>query len=769
MRDTSYRDSIAEKINPYSLIKPALYKKRNAEKSWEYRKYKEINDNFICISKDGTLGEIYKIGGLLIGLPSMEGKEILNETVDENGDKLVKPTDSDNSFWKRTPIPEEFKSLEDNYRADLADSGTQKETKDIRNAYKKDRLLLMNKHKSFVAQEFGKRKNGIFIKIDEEYFYLTGSAYMFFNYYYLTDSLIYPLFRTTSAYTWMHWEACKADNDVFGELRFKSRRVAWTSEAASEALNEMTLTKYGNIPIVSERKDLAEELFQTKIVDAFKYYPTYFKPVVKDPNELVKTKLEITHDTPKKETSKIKTYPTKLTAYDSTRVNVFAINDEVFKLEDVDFSAFRARHKRCYNKSKTGKPKGKFGSTTGDKKVNTETANHEWTNSDPLKRNKTGSTSTGLIALFVDACFTWAEYAFFDKWGYPIVHDPKEPIENEIGEIVDYGAITKWNIDEADAKKMKKSELNSFYRNDPRTIEHALRHEGGINNDFDIDNLNAHNEYLDKIPEEDLVDIIYQGNLEWKGEPFDSDVMWVPNPKGKFKTTWIPEKDQQNKFSKKLFHGARINMPDNSDIGALGVDSYDIIGKATDGGSDGAIVGYTKFNMTGAPSNSFFLIYKHRPEKRDDFYEDVIKCCRFFGMFALIESNKSRLLEFMYDNNHTGWSLRRQDKKWKDLKEYEKKWGGIPSSTEVIEDQTSGLKDYIVDHIGHNLDNDCKVMFKELINEWIRLKPDKRKEFDLGVASGMAKMGAQYRVKQRKTVEGLANANTGASWQMFQA
>jgi len=759
MRDTSYRGSIATKINPFELMDKKLYHKKNKEGSWQYKKYEDIDPNFICISKDGSLGEIYKVGELLIGIPSHKGKEIVNEDVHP-----------DNSFWRRTETPEEFLDLEEKYSADLSDAGSQTEIKSIRNNYKSKRKTLLNKYSKFIAKEFEKRNNGFFIKIDNEIMYMTGSNYMFLNYYYLTDSDMYPLFRTTSVYTWWHWEAVKADDDVFGEIRFKSRRVAWTSEASSEALNFMSKTKYANIPIVSERKELALELFQSKIVDSFKYYPTFFKPVLSDPNDLPKTKIEIKHDTPKRETSRIKTYPTKLTAYDSTRVKPFAINDEIFKLEDVDFSQFRARHKRCYNQSKDTKPKGKFGSTTGDKKINSLSAKYEWENSDPRKRDKTGSTATGLVALFVDNCLTWGEEAMFDKWGFPIYHDPIEPVENEIGKIVEYGAITKWNIEEENAKKMKKSELNSFYRNVPRTIEHALRQEGGVHNDFDADNLNNHIEFLDKIPEQELSHIVMTGNLSWSGKKFESNVIWNPNPKGRIKTTWIPPKDMQNKFSKKNFHGKQMNMPNNADVGCFGVDSYDIIGNAGDGkGSDGTVVGFSKFNMVGAPSNSFFLTYRDRPEKRDDFYEDVIKICRFFGMYALIESNKPRLLEFMYDNGYTGYSLRRQDKAWSKLTESEKKWGGIPSSSEVVADQASLIKDYIVDHVGINLETDCKCYIKELIQEWIVFNLSKRKEFDLGVASGLAKMGAQYRVKKRKDAPDFINQSGSLSFSSFSA
>lgn len=761
IRDRSYRDSIAEKINPFSLMDRSVYVQRNRDRSWEYTKYKDIDPNFMCISKDGTLGEIYKVGGLYIGLPSSEGKEILNS---EKSDDM--------SFWARTEEPDEFLDLEENYRSSLADATSQNEKNVIRLQYKEDRIRLLKKYEKFIDQEYDRRKNGLFVKIDDEVIYITGSNYMFLNYYYLTDSNMYPLFRTTAVHTWWHWEACKVDDDIFGEIRFKSRRVAWTSEAASEALNCMTLTKYANIPIVSERSTLAQELFQSKIVDPFKYYPTYFKPVVNDPNDLPKTKIEITHDTPKKETSRIKTYPTKMTSYDSTRVVWFAINDEVFKFEEVDFSEFRARHKRCYNKSKEVRPKGKFGSTIGDAKINTESARFEWENSDPSKRDRTGATATGLVALFVDSCYTWAEYGFFDKWGFPIVHDPKEPIMNEIGQFIEFGAITKWNIDEANAKKMaKKSELNSFYRNVPRTIEHALRHEGGMNNDFDADNLNNHLDYLEQIPEHEWPGLVFRGNLDWVGEKFNSDVRWIPNPKGKFKTTWIPPKELQNQYTMRDFHGKRVKMPDNGDIGCIGVDSYDVFGAASDGSSsDQAIVGYSKYNMAGAPCNSFFLIYAERPEKRNDAFEDVIMCCQFFGFYTSIENNKPRLLEFMYDNGYTGYVLRRPDvPKYKDLKDHEKKLGGQPSSKEVIADHMSALQDYILDYIGINLETDCKCYHKQLIKEWIKLNPNKRKEFDLGVASGFAKIGAQYNPKKRQRMEFQNSNEHTISFSMFSA
>lgn len=749
--DKSYRDSIAEEISVFKYVKKDVFEKKNKDKSWEYKKYPDIDPNFIVISKDGTINDVlYKVGGLIIAIPNPKDKEVLN-----------KGKSGLEAKWKRTPIPKEFLKLEDKYAENIKEAPYNK-TKAIRDVYISERRKLMSKYKDFIEHEYYRRKYGIFIIIDEKMFYLTGSNYMFLNYYYLTDSDMYPLFRTTAVYTWLHWEAVKADKDLWGEIRFKSRRVTWTSEAASIAIDEMTITRYGNIPVVSERKDLAKELFQTKIVDAFKYYPTYFKPVINNPNELVKTTLEITLDSTKRETSKITTYPTKVTAYDSTRVKPFAINDEIFKPEDMDFSEFRSRHKHCYNKSAKLHPKGKFGSTVGDKATNTENAIYEWENADPNKRDKTGKTGTGLCALFVDTCFTDGENAMFDEWGYPIVHDPILPIVNEVGNIVEYGSISLWKSEEYNKKKGKKTELNSFYRNRPRVIEHCLREEGGINNNFNIDNLNTHLDYLNNIDPYELKQIVHIGDLVFEGEMYNSDVIWKPNPNGKFKTTWIPDKDMRNKYSKRMFHGHKVLMPDNNEIGAFGVDSYDIIGKPTERGSNGAIVGFAKNNLTDAPSNSFFLIYNERPEKRNDFYDDVIKVALFYGMFLNIESNKPRLLEYIYDLGFTGFVQRRKDKKWKYLTKQEKLWGGTYSTTETVKDDTSNLQDYIMDYIGgENVENNCKVYFPELIKEWIKYKPHKRKEFDLGVASGLAKTGAQYRHKFRKVPDEFKKGKYG--------
>lgn len=774
-RDRSYRGVIAEKLSTFNYIKRSDYIKKNKDRSWENRKYTEIDPNFLCISKDGTLGDIWKVGDLIIGLPSHEidgiirtededgeiketvlKKEILNVHITAKGEKITEPLSDDRCVWKRTPIPHDFIKLEVDYKREMRKTKGLKRN-DIKKRYITKKEDLENKYGEFIDQEFRRRKYGVFIKIDQEIVYLTGENYMFLNYYFLAEDKIYPNFRITATHTWWHWEACVTDKDCWGELRLKSRRVAWTVEACSVALNGFTLNRYADVPVVSENDRLAKLLFTKKIVNPFQYYPSYFIPPIDDPNDKAKSSLEITFNTDHQETSTIGFYPTKDVSYDSTKAFPISINDEVGKYTNVEFTEFRGNHKDCHFKGiSTIVSTGKFGSTAGAFANGGQSYQYEFENASAKNRDKLGKTVTGLISLFVDCCYT--EGGFFDKWGYPILNDPIEPIITEDNKYTEYGSITAWNIEEEKLKKGKKSDLNNFLRQHPRTVEHAFRSEGGINNDFDIENLNNHLDYLGFMTEHQIAETIFRGNLVWKGEPFTSDVEWRPHTNGKIFTTWIPDKELQNLATERDYHGKKLMMPDNHHIGCFGVDSYDLDGQTADNnGSNGAIVGYSKFSMTGAPSHSFFLKYAERPDKRDDFYEDVAKICKFYGMYALIESNKPRLLEYFFDNGFRGYSMDRPDKKWKDLSDAEKKYGGIPSSKQTNNDQASLLKDYIFDYIGQDLENECKVYFDDVVKEWIKFDVTKRKVFDKTVACQLALLASQYRVKQRKTVEAFRN------------
>lgn len=754
----NYRGRIGTIVNKFDIVPALDYHKKNDKKMWEYREYPEYDINFICISKDGTLGEIWKVGDLFIGLPSSDGKEIINEG-----------KSPEESKWKRETPPPEFRKLWNKYKREMASEKNAVRRTTIRENFIAERDKLMETYADFIKIEDDKREHGIFIKIDKEIHYLTGEYWMFLSHYYLTESAMYGYFRVVAMEALWHWEAVRADSRVWGEIRGKGRRTSWSVESASIALNAFTITKFAEIPIVSERKDLAEKLFKGKIVNSFGYYPIYFKPIIPLPNQNVSSNLEIQQETDEAETSVIDYYPTKSTAYDSTKVKNVSINDEIGKWENESLSDFIVRHMRCHTE---GGATARFGSTAGAYSGGGgEEFEVEFKAGDATKRNDLGRTSNGLVSFFIDICYTMTQpRSYFDQWGYSIVHDPVEPIQNENGEWLEIGAITDWQTTHDTYKKEgKKKKLNAFLRDMPRTVEHMFRDEGGIHNDFDTTNLNNHDEFLSSIPEEEMDKIIHRGNLVWTGAEYDSDVRWMPNENGRIETTWIPPKDLQNKHSKRQFYGKTLKFPDNNHIGAFGIDSYDISQTVDKVGSNGAIVGMSKFNLTGCPQKSFFLKYLHRPDKETDFYDDAIKICHFFGMYALIENNKPKILDHFTKCGYRGYSMTRPDKKWRDLSQPEKDNGGVPASKEFNKDVASLLKDYIVDYIGQNLDKDCYCYFLDMIKEWKKFNVNKRQKFDLSVACQLALMATQYKVKQRKTVNIGNESSQGISLSDFSA
>jgi hypothetical protein len=775
--DKSYRGRISEPTNPYDIVPKKDYDRINKELSWEYRDYPEYNINFICISKDGTLGQIYKVGDLFIGLPCSKTNGVINR-VDSNSETykevwvkeiVNKDKKPKHAKWERnTKYLKEFEDIWFRYKARMSKDKQGNKRQQARNMFVLERNALLTKHKEFVESEFDKREYGMFIKIDDEVIYMTGSNWMFLQHYYLTESDMYPNFRMVQTEAYWHWEACVADRRCWGEIRGKGRRSSWSVESASLALDMFSTVKYAEIPIVSERKDLAEKLFSGKVVKSWEYFPIYFKPLIELPNDEPKATLTINHETERRESGSISFYPTKETAYDSTKVKPFSINDEIGKWEECSLTAFISRHAKCHTQ---GGGKAKFGSTAGEYfKGGGLEFELEFKNANANDRNTlTGRTANGLISFFIDYCYTMTEpKEFFDEWGYSVVFDPREPIIGQNGEPIEFGAESFWNATYEQLKKIgEKKAINGFLRDSPRTIEHMFRNEGGKNNDFDIENLNNHLDFLDQITEYDMSQIVFTGNLAFEGEKFNSKVVWQPHPRGRFKTTWVPPRELQNQSSMRDFHGKKLRMPDNNHIGALAVDTYDISSTIDGKGSKGTISGHTKMNMAGAPSRAFFLEYNERPDKVDDFYDDVIMACQFFGMFALIENNKPGLVKYMAENGYRGFSMTRPDKKWKDLSQFEKDHGGIPSSKQGNNDQAMLLKNYIFDNIGVNLETDCKVYSKDRIKEWIAFDVNKRTKFDLAVADQLALLACQYNAIQRKTVS--LSQNTGLSLKIFEA
>jgi hypothetical protein len=361
--------------------------------------------------------------------------------------------------------------------------------------------------------------------------------------------------------------------------------------------------------------------------------------------------------------------------------------------------------------------------------------------SDVTKRNRNGQTNSGLYSLFIP--MEWNYEGFIDSYGLPVFETPEQEVVDPQGDLIDVGVLSHWQ-NEAEGLKSDQDALNEFYRQFPRTEEHAFRDETK-NSIFNLTKIYEQIDY-----NEETVDLNV-GNFQWLNGVKDTKVMFLPNQKGRFKVNWVPPIHIQNKMV--LKNG--VKHPGNEHMGAFGCDSYDISGTVDGRGSKGSLHGLTKFSMEDAPANEFFLEYIARPQTAEMFFEDVLMALVFYGMPLLAENNKPRLLYYLKRRGYRGFSMNRPDKVWNKLSVAEREVGGMPNSSEDIKQaHAAAIEMYINDHVGETSQGFGSMPFNETLNDWAKFDITRRTKFDATISSGLAIMACnRHLYSPRQNIE----------------
>ena len=717
-----YRRTFANHV-PVEVVPIDIVNKWNRSRKWEAKYYAEWD--FVCISYDGTLGEILEIGGLLIGLPKAP-KAINDNNILPKYQK-----------WKRIEVPNELQKFQVLYN----DLDYEKKQEKIKELFKK--------YESFIRTDIERCKKGHWFMNNGEPTYLTPGAYFFFQHYYHYEPKRYGDFRMTlrDYYYWL--EACYIDHRCVGSLLIKNRGVAFSTTGASEIMRTAIFNENSFSPLVSKTDRDSEKLFVQKIREPFKVLPIHLQPESNVfNNELKALKLE---DRKSKDgnSSYIERYPTTIDGYDGTRPEI-SLNDEIGKFNRFSVSEYWSIHKDCHTTG-IGEVTGKAicGSTAGEfGKGGGKPFKELYDNSNINKRNPLGMTESGLYGLFIPAEF--GQQGFYDEYGWVIYDTPDEPVMNEIGREVSKGIYEV--LDEIEESlRHDELKLNSQKRKHPRKLSDAFKDEDQIDM-FNQENLQTHEYYLkDQIKTPYYHKKVFRMNLFWKSngvvEHRASDTV-------KFKVVWMPDKDDRNGYAES--YGRRKPLLEH--IGAFGTDPYYATKVIYGKGSSGAMLGLTKQNGVGFPTDTFFLMYEHRPKNEYEFYEDMIMASVYYSMPNLVERNKRGLLVYMNEKGYRDYALNRPDVKYRDLQGDDKSIGGWYSTKESIVDQENALESYIDRAIGqHSIDiNDSKVYFPELIKSWQDYNPsekDYRTKNDLSVASMFAIKANEKKIRKKEELE----------------
>ncbi len=700
-----YEQTLYKVLKNY--VDPKTLNHKNKHKKWEYG-YNEDYD-LVVISKTGQIGEVYEIQNLKIALP----KE--NEVVD-----------FENNKWSYSEYPKQLKKIKSVFD------------------WEEYPLDLKEKWYDYIDKEFTRREEGFWFINKNVPTYITGTHYMYLQWSKIDVGK--PDFRESNRLFYIFWEACKSDPRSYGMCYLKNRRSGFSFMSSAESVNLATISTDSRFGILSKSGPDAKKMFTDKVVPISVNYPFFFKPIQ---DGMDRPKTELAYRVPASKFTRRKldanTKVQEITGLDTTidwkNTGDNSYDGEKLKLLVHDESGKWERPNNILNNWRVTKTTLRLGSKVIGKCMMGSTSNaldkggdnfkKLYNASDVTKRNANGQTSSGLYSLFIP--MEWNYEGYIDSYGIPVFDTPKKAVKDPHGSDIKLGVIEYWQ-NEVNGLKEDQDGLNEFYRQFPRTEEHAFRDEAKSS----LFNLTKIYQQVDWNADLKNSGIITQGNFQWVNGIKDTKVVFMPSKQGRFFVSWIPSVEMQNSVIKK--NG--LKWPGNDYMGAFGCDSYDISGTVDRRGSNGALHGLTKFNMDNVPSNHFFLEYISRPQTAEIFFEDVLMACVFYGMPILAENNKPRLLYYFKRRGYRGYSINRPDKKYSKLSTTEREIGGIPNSSEDIKQaHAAAIESYIEHHVGLKDDgNYGDVYFQRTLEDWAKFNINNRTSHDASISSGLAIM-----------------------------
>ena len=709
-RDQNRLHTVVQELVPRSVITT-----KNKAKSWDYG-YNE-KYNIVIISKDGTLGDVYDVQGLRIGLP-----------------KQPKSINTKFNKWIASELPKELKGI-----------------KTIFDWQKRDNEF-KSKWVGYVEGEFDKREYGEWFTNNGEPTYITGTHYMYLNWTKIDVGK--PDFRESNRIFYLFWEACKADKRSFGMCYLKNRRSGFSFMSSCEAVNQGTITRDARVGILSKTGSDAKKMFTDKVVPISNNYPFFFKPIQ---DGMDKPKTELAYRVPASKITKknmdkkdelfmdgldtvLDWKNTSDNSYDGEKL-LLLIHDESGKWDKPEniLNNWRVT-KTCLRLGSKIVGKCMMGSTSNALDKGGENFKKLFYDSNVGKRNANGQTKSGLYSLFIPMEYNFEGY--IDEYGHAVLETPEEPLVGADGEMIDVGVVDYWQ-NEVDSLKTDADALNEFYRQFPRTESHAFRDESKQSL-FNLTKIYQQIDYNDALIKQR---VLTRGKFMWKDGIKDTKVVWIPEKNGRFLVSWTPKPEMQNRVINK----SNLYFPGNEHLGSFGCDSYDISGTVGGFGSNGALHGLTKFNMDEAPSNHFFLEYVARPQTAEIFFEEVLMACVFYGMPILVENNKPRLLYHFKNRGYRAFSINRPDKSKMNLSKTEKELGGIPNSSEAVKQaHAAAVESYIEKYVGLDLDSVYRdpdemgsMYFSRTLEDWAKFNINNRTKYDATISSGLAIMANQ--------------------------
>lgn len=209
-------------------------------------------------------GSKIDIQGLICNLPP-EGYvyNVATKQIEHRG-VYSRSDNPEEQYWERIPLPDWYKKViksEDEYNKKKKDD---------------DPDFYDARYEEYKKEQWDKRLNGMWFMNNGKPTYITGSHYMFMQWF-LID-IGYPRFRIPDLEYFYFLQYCIEDPNCMGMIEITKRRFGKTFRAGLFLIEYVTRTRMTNAGIQSKTGGDAKKLFSKAVVNPFKKLPRFFRP-----------------------------------------------------------------------------------------------------------------------------------------------------------------------------------------------------------------------------------------------------------------------------------------------------------------------------------------------------------------------------------------------------------------------------------------------------------------------------------------------------------
>lgn len=577
---------------------------------------------------------------------------------------------------------------------------------------------------SYRNQEWDRRLNGFWFMNNGKGTYVTG-----LHYFYLVHWKIdvgYPDFRMTDLHFFYFLEYCMQDPVCLGMIEVTKRRQGKTMRAGAFLFELTSRSKNKNAGIQSKTYDDARDnVFAKGVVMPFKYLVDFFVPIY-DTEKGMTPKGELRFFKTNKRGANDDIFAEKIElesgitfksadkfAYDGMKLHRY-LADEAGKTKNVDVYDRHQVVQFCLQQEENIIGKALYTTTVEEMEDGGESFKALWQASNQTVRDGNGRTRSGLYQYFMPAYKT----LFYDKYGYGDEEKAKE-----------------YYINAREALESDHRALASYIRKNPFTIEEAFFSEA----ESCLFDAMALNRQIESVTWIDKKELYLQGEFMWEKGERDSRVVFKETSNGKF---LVHKKVNpfDTDFYNQVKHYGTKKEPDSDRKFAIGSDPFDHSITTGTNRSDGAAYVYRKFDAMDELSETFLVEYLNRPEKAEIFYEDIIKLAHFFGCKILPEDNKVGLIKYFEYRGYDRFLT-----KMPGANKY-----GISATVKTHQQIAEEIEAYVTDNVH-------KVIFINLLKDWLMFDINKTTKFDATMASGYTLIASSkskfaQRIEQKQTL-----------------